>query len=69
MKLFFGFDTKEFQHALKGASLTEIEYQVKWCKEVLKEMRDGLISPNKDMEKFFSTFIHISEEELKGRKK
>jgi hypothetical protein len=66
--MFFGFDTKAFKDWLKGASLTDIEYQVNWCKEVLKEIGDGLISPNEDMEKYLSTFIHNCEQELKRRK-
>ena len=66
--MFFGFDTKAFKDGLKGASLTEIKYQVNWCKQLLKGIRDGLISPNKDFEKYLSTFIHNCEQELNRRK-
>jgi hypothetical protein len=66
--MFFGFDTKRFQDELKGASLDDIKYQVNWCEEFLKGIRDGLINPNKDIENYLSTLIHHCEQELKSRK-
>ena len=66
--MFFGFETKEFKDRLKKASLAEIKYQVNWCEELLKAIGDGLISPNKDIENYLSTFIRNCKQELKRRK-
>ena len=66
--MFFGFDTKEFKDSLKKASLADIKYQVNWSEDLLKGIRNGLISRNEDFEKDLSTFIRNCKQELKRRK-
>jgi len=66
--MFFGFDTKVFKDSLRKASLADIKYQVNWSEELLKGIRNGLISRNEDFEKDLLTFIRNCKQELKRRK-